>query len=126
MQTLIDLINEAKAAANPKPIWVMEGGRPCPLEWEDCSQPVYRLAGSDHYDYGNKGGPGDRHCRSTCPHDYRHPPIFCAECGGTEPCGPAGPCGAWGHVPRQMGLITAKEQSLISFSSLYPSTRIAP
>lgn len=77
------LISEARAAADPKPAWVDEGGRACPHGQSEvdgqghtyfsdgCSQPVFRLAGTDHYDYGQRGGPGWRWCRDNCAHGFR-------------------------------------------------------
>ena len=98
------LVAEARAAADPAPPWVVEGGRSCPIGWEDCSQPVFRLAGTEHYDYGERGGPGDTHCRSACPHGLEPPPIYCTECGGTEPCGVSGPCGPYGWLAKSLGV----------------------
>lgn len=70
------LVAEARAAADPAPLWVDEGGRACPHgQSEDyldgCSQPVFRLAGTEVYDYGSRGGPGWNWCRDNCRHGYR-------------------------------------------------------
>lgn len=65
---LQQLVAEAQAAADPATPWVMEGGRSCPIGWDDCSQPVFRVAGTEHYDYGEPGGPGAENCRTECPH----------------------------------------------------------
>jgi hypothetical protein len=87
---LENLIAEARAAADPNPVWVDEGGRDCPHGESEadadlvtvgahrypgysggCSQPVFRMAGTDHYDYGQRGGPGWRWCRDNCEHGHR-------------------------------------------------------
>jgi hypothetical protein len=74
-------------------LWETEGGRSCPLGWEDCSQPVFHCARCDDYDYGEPGGPGSEHCNSSaCPHNFEPPPIVCTECGQDHPCGTWGPC----------------------------------
>lgn len=49
-------------------LWTMEGGRQCPLGWDDCSQPVYVDLTSGEYDYGDPGGPAWKDCRGLCPH----------------------------------------------------------
>jgi hypothetical protein len=72
-KALQELVSEARAAADPGPRWVTDGGRACPIGWDDCSQPVFRVAGTEHYDYGEPGGQGDRWCRSNCPHGYELP-----------------------------------------------------
>lgn len=52
-------------------IWQNEGGRRCPLEWDDCSQPVFRDLATGDYDYGEQGGPGWDECERECPHGRR-------------------------------------------------------
>ena len=70
--TLNDLITGAirlaggEATANSGGLWHMEGGRPCPLGWDDCSQPVFVDLASGEYDYGDPGGPGHDDCRAHC------------------------------------------------------------
>ncbi|CAN7322099.1 hypothetical protein LJR084_001858 [Variovorax sp. LjRoot84] len=54
-------------------LWKFAGGRRCPLDWDDCSQAVFRCAKSDDWDYGEPGGPGHAECVATCPHGM-HPP----------------------------------------------------
>lgn len=46
----------------PVCVWEMDGGRPCPLGYEDCSQPVYRCMRCGDYDYGEPGGPAYEEC----------------------------------------------------------------
>jgi len=47
-------------------IWRMEGGRSCPIGWEDCSQPVFVDLASGEHDYGQPGGPGWADCQKHC------------------------------------------------------------
>lgn len=70
---------EGKVSRNAR-LWQIEGGRSCPLGWENCSQAVYVDMKTGEYDYGEPGGPGHadcvRHCRNgmqTAPDAYRHP-----------------------------------------------------
>jgi len=67
MRELLELVELARVRG-PGPNWVTDGGRTCPLGWMDCSQPVFRIAGTDVYDYGEPGGPGAKHCATECPH----------------------------------------------------------
>lgn len=53
--------------------WTMEGGRSCPIGWEDCSQPVFESNCGRYTDHGERGGPGDHHCRTQCHHGYQPP-----------------------------------------------------
>lgn len=73
---LAELIAGARAAAGVQPVWVMDGARACPLDWSDCSQPVFRDAGSDAWDYGEPGGPGWDSCKDSCSHGMQHAPIY--------------------------------------------------
>lgn len=82
-QALQHLIAEARAiASNDDAVlfkgryWVTDGGRACPLQWDDCGQPVFKDRSSDIYDYGEKGGPGDHECKHHCPHNGQKPPYF--------------------------------------------------
>jgi hypothetical protein len=68
MQSLNDLIGSARAAANLGPAWITDGARACPIEWGDCSQPVYVDAVSGAYDYGEPGGLAHDECETECPH----------------------------------------------------------
>ena len=72
--TLNDLITGAvqlaggDSTANGGRLWHMEGGRSCPLGWDDCSQPVFVDLASGEHDYGQPGGPGHDDCRRNCSH----------------------------------------------------------
>jgi hypothetical protein len=72
--TLNDLITGAvqlaggDGVASKGRLWHMEGGRSCPLGWEDCSQSVFVDLASGEYDYGQPGGPGHEDCRRHCRH----------------------------------------------------------
>lgn len=52
-------------------LWHAEGGRACPLGWDDCSQPVFVDLASGAYDYGQPGGPGHDDCMAHCHHDMQ-------------------------------------------------------
>ena len=54
-------------------LWHSEGGRPCPLDWEDCGQGVYVDLKTGEYDYGPPGGPGHADCVRNCRHGMRPP-----------------------------------------------------
>lgn len=49
-------------------LWQSEGGRRCPLGWDDCSQAVYADLKTGEYDYGDPGGPGHTDCVRNCAH----------------------------------------------------------
>lgn len=72
--TLNDLITGAMAlaggdrAAHGGRLWHAEGGRSCPIGWEDCSQPVFVDLASGEHDYGHPGGPGHADCQKHCRH----------------------------------------------------------
>lgn len=72
MQALNDLITAAMQLAGSENVahggrlWQSEGGRRCPLGWDDCSQAVYVDLASGEYDYGEPGGPGWRDCERYC------------------------------------------------------------
>lgn len=74
MPTLSELITGALMLAGSDKtahggrLWSTEGGRSCPLGWEDCSQPVFVDLASGEYDYGAPGGPGHDDCRANCMH----------------------------------------------------------
>lgn len=74
MQLLDDLITAAvqlagaDAVSRDARLWHSEGGRRCPLGWEDCSQAVYVDLKTGEYDYGEPGGPGHAECVLNCPH----------------------------------------------------------
>lgn len=70
---LAALIDGARAAANPPGTWVTDGGRACPIEWGDCSQPVFMDQATGAYDYGEPGGPGHDECETECPHRLQLP-----------------------------------------------------
>lgn len=76
MQSLSMLIDSALQLGNPGlaahrgRLWQSEGGRACPIGWEDCSQTVYVDAASGEYDYGEPGGPGASDCARHCPHGH--------------------------------------------------------
>lgn len=73
LQALID--GARQLAADPVgPVWETDGARACPIGWGDCSQPVFYSLAHDVYDYGERGGPADKHCRSECPHGYQAAP----------------------------------------------------
>lgn len=73
MQQLGDLITAAMELAGTEGVvshgarlWQFEGGRSCPLGWEDCSQPVFVDLKSGDYDHGETGGPGHADCKRNC------------------------------------------------------------
>jgi hypothetical protein len=75
MQALSDLITAAVQLAGADDtvshgarLWHSEGGRRCPLGWEDCSQAVYMDLKTGEYDYGDPGGPGHADCERNCAH----------------------------------------------------------
>lgn len=72
-QALASLITQARALTELEVQWESTGGRGCPIGWEDCSQPVFESTCGRYTDYGDRGGPGDQHCRNHCPHG-RNPP----------------------------------------------------
>jgi hypothetical protein len=55
-------------------LWQSEGGRTCPIGWEDCSQAVYVDVKTGEYDYGQPGGPGHADCVRTCCHGMNPAP----------------------------------------------------
>lgn len=55
-------------------LWKMEGGRACPLDWDDCSQAVFVDLKTGEYDYGELGGPGHADCVMNCRHGMNLPP----------------------------------------------------
>lgn len=77
--TLNDLITGAitlaggDETAHGGRIWHMEGGRSCPIGWDDCSQPVFVDLASGEHDYGQPGGPGAADCDAHCPHGLQPP-----------------------------------------------------
>ncbi|MNK92717.1 hypothetical protein D3C87_1128490 [compost metagenome] len=74
MQTITALIDAALQLGDPNNtayhgrLWQSEGGRSCPIGWEDCSQTVYVDAATGENDYGEPGGPGHADCERHCPH----------------------------------------------------------
>jgi hypothetical protein len=71
LQQLVDdavMLADPSAYAHAGRTWDTEGGRPCPIDWFDCSQPVFvdRVTGA--HDYGAAGGPGHAWCRDNCSH----------------------------------------------------------
>ncbi len=81
MQTLNDLITAAMQLAGTEGqvshgarLWQSEGGRRCPLDWDNCSQAVYVDLKTGEYDYGEPGGPGHADCVRHCPHGMEPPP----------------------------------------------------
>ena len=78
--TLNDLITGAvqlaggDSLAHDGRLWHMEGGRACPIGWEDCSQPVYVDLKTGAYDYGQPGGPGHADCKQNCAHGMQPAP----------------------------------------------------
>lgn len=79
MNPLQALIDDATALANPDDtmhggrLWRSEGGRPCPIGWDHCSQPVFVDIRTGETDYGERGGPGHASCKQHCP-EGMHPP----------------------------------------------------
>lgn len=61
------LITQARETASPGVAWLDAGGRPCPIGWDDCSQPVFESACGRYTDHGEPGGPGAEFCRTSCP-----------------------------------------------------------
>jgi hypothetical protein len=81
MQVLNDLITAAVQLAGADDtvshgvaLWKSEGGRRCPLGWEECSQAVYVDLKTGAYDYGEPGGPGHTDCVRTCSHGMQPAP----------------------------------------------------
>lgn len=81
MQKLNHLINAAMQLAGTDDLishnarlWQSEGGRACPLGWDDCSQTVYVDLKTGEYDYGDPGGPGHADCMTTCRHGREQRP----------------------------------------------------
>jgi len=68
------MLADPTAYAHRGAVWDTDGGRPCPVGWEDCSQPVFvdRVTGA--YDYGDRGGPGRQWCIDHCKHRMVPPP----------------------------------------------------
>lgn len=54
-------------------VWRSEGGRQCPVGWNNCSQTVYVDLVSGGYDYGEQGGPGWNDCVQFCRYNMRAP-----------------------------------------------------
>jgi len=79
MTTLDNLITAAMQLAgnenvsHNRVIWQQEGGRSCPIGWEDCSQAVYIDVATGDYDYGERGGPGWTDCQQHCQHGQKPP-----------------------------------------------------
>lgn len=71
---LLSLIASARDEARPVHAcaggdhhWVSEGGRPCPMGADGCSQAVYRCGICGVYDYGKgEDSPGETDCRAAC------------------------------------------------------------
>lgn len=80
MQGLNELITAAMQLAGDDTVshgarlWKTEGGRRCPLDWDECSQAVYVDLKTGEYDYGEPGGPGHADCVRRCPHGMEPPP----------------------------------------------------
>lgn len=81
MQGLEDLITAAMQLAGADDrvshgarLWKSEGGRRCPLAWDDCSQTVYVDLKTGEHDYGAAGGPGHADCQKNCHHGMQSPP----------------------------------------------------
>lgn len=70
---LSNLIRGARAATSTVPIWTTDGGRACPIDWDDCSQPVFMDEASGAHDYGDPGGPGHEYCTTECQHKLALP-----------------------------------------------------
>lgn len=72
MRTLLTLIDDAVALANPDDtmhggrLWRSVGGRPCPIGWGHCSQAVFEDIRTGETDYGEPGGPGHADCQKNC------------------------------------------------------------
>lgn len=64
----MELAGTTDKVSNGAHLWQQEGGRSCPLGWDDCSQPVYVDLKTGGYDYGEPGGPGHTDCVRHCPH----------------------------------------------------------
>lgn len=71
--SLNQLIQGARLSSAPAPIWITDGGRACPIDWGDCSQPVFVNEVTGDYDYGDPGGPGYQFCETECPHKLALP-----------------------------------------------------
>lgn len=76
MSTLDELITAAITLAGGEEtcyanrVWRTEGGRHCPIGWNDCSQAVYVDLATGAHDYGEPGGPGHADCQRHCPHGH--------------------------------------------------------
>lgn len=60
------LVTQAMELTSPGVTWLDAGGRPCPIGWGNCSQPVFESACGRYVDHGDPGGPGAEHCRTSC------------------------------------------------------------
>ncbi len=66
------LVDDAVALAHPDDtmhggrLWRSVGGRPCPVGWDHCSQPVFTDLRTGETDYGEPGGPGHADCKKNC------------------------------------------------------------
>lgn len=82
LPTIENMISEAiflaggDAIYHKGKLWVSEGGRSCPLGWDDCSQAVYIDQLSGEYDYGEIGGPGHTDCLNNCSHGMVKCPYY--------------------------------------------------
>ena len=80
MNLLNDLITAAvqlagsDAVSHGARLWQSEGGRRCPLDWDDCSQAVYVDLKTGEHDYGEPGGPGHADCVRHCSHGMQPAP----------------------------------------------------
>jgi hypothetical protein len=81
MQALNELITAAMqlagtddAVSHGARLWKTEGGRRCPLDWDNCSQAVYVDLKTGEHDYGEPDGPGHADCVRHCPHGMEPPP----------------------------------------------------
>ena len=81
MQALNELITAAMqlagaddAVSHGARLWKTEGGRRCPLDWDNCSQAVYVDLKTGEHDYGEPGGPGHADCVRHCPHGMEPQP----------------------------------------------------
>jgi hypothetical protein len=74
MKNLLNLIEEAKrfgsvACSSGHHTWMVDGGRPCPKNYTDCSQTVYFCSSCGEIDYGYEGGPAHKECWVNCTRD---------------------------------------------------------
>lgn len=67
------MLADPDAYAHRGVIWGTDGGRCCPVGWEDCSQPVFVDRVTGGYDYGDRGGPGHQWCADHCRHHMAPP-----------------------------------------------------